>query len=186
MTKIMLHIGCGPAGRAIPTRFMDYAELRMDIDPAVGPDVVGTILAIDMPDASVDAIYASHVLEHVERWEVGQALSECARVLKPGGEAVIVTPDLATWAWEIAMRPNDIERIGAVEAYKAPVTMLDALFGYQPDIQNGNDAMRHKTAFTAGTLAWWLVNAGFHGQICAQHYQLCAVVRKESDNGQKG
>lgn len=46
-------------------------------------------------DAVVDYIYSSHTLEHLTREEGKLFISECYRVLKPGGILRIVIPDLA-------------------------------------------------------------------------------------------
>ena len=51
---------------------------------------------IPWPDDSVDAVYLSHVLEHIDRDQASGFLSEILRVLKPGGICRIVVPDLAT------------------------------------------------------------------------------------------
>lgn len=45
-------------------------------------------------DSSVDFLYSSHFLEHVPRRLVQPFLSECYRVLKPGGVIRLVVPDL--------------------------------------------------------------------------------------------
>ncbi|MDP2143559.1 MAG: methyltransferase domain-containing protein [Gallionella sp.] len=49
-----------------------------------------------LPYASdtVDAIFSSHVLEHLFIDEVERLISECRRVLKPGGVCRVVVPDL--------------------------------------------------------------------------------------------
>lgn len=47
------------------------------------------------PDNSFDAIYASHLFEHMYVDEVTRLLAECKRVLAPGGVVRIVVPDLA-------------------------------------------------------------------------------------------
>jgi len=47
------------------------------------------------PDASVRRIYAEHVIEHVSLEHAENMLSESFRVLEPGGQIRIATPDLA-------------------------------------------------------------------------------------------
>jgi len=45
-------------------------------------------------DASVDIIYSSHMIEHLDRREARRFLQECLRVLRPGGVLRLVVPDL--------------------------------------------------------------------------------------------
>jgi SAM-dependent methyltransferase len=49
---------------------------------------------LPFPDESFDAVYGSHVLEHLEPDTAAQLLRECHRVLRPGGIVRIVVPDL--------------------------------------------------------------------------------------------
>jgi predicted SAM-dependent methyltransferase len=51
-------------------------------------------------DGSVDAIYASHMLEHLDRTEARSFLAECRRVLKPGGILRLAVPDLRNAAYQ--------------------------------------------------------------------------------------
>ena len=48
---------------------------------------------IPAPDDSADAVYHSHVLEHVDREAVPGFMAEALRVLKPGGVHRVVVPD---------------------------------------------------------------------------------------------
>ncbi len=48
---------------------------------------------IPFPDASVDIVYHSHVLEHLDRDTAHGFILECARVLRPGGLIRVVVPD---------------------------------------------------------------------------------------------
>ncbi|TAJ87544.1 methyltransferase domain-containing protein [Reyranella sp.] len=43
---------------------------------------------------SVDAIYSSHMMEHLDRSEARAFLAECLRVLRPGGVLRLAVPDL--------------------------------------------------------------------------------------------
>jgi SAM-dependent methyltransferase len=70
---------------AIPN--IDY--LSGDLNPKAAM-VQMDITDIHFPDNSFDVIYCSHVLEHVP--DDRKAMSELARVLKPGGWAVIAVP----------------------------------------------------------------------------------------------
>lgn len=65
-----------------------------DITPGRA-DMVLDIEAMDIEDASLDAVICSHVLEHVDD---AKALSEIFRVLRPGGTAIIMVPMIEGWA----------------------------------------------------------------------------------------
>jgi predicted SAM-dependent methyltransferase len=57
-------------------------------------------------DATVDAIYSSHMLEHLDRVEAQAFLAECRRVLKPGSILRLAVPDLRYIAY-LYLRAND-------------------------------------------------------------------------------
>lgn len=46
------------------------------------------------PDSCLDFIHAEHLIEHISYKQGQRALSECRRVLKPGGVIRLATPDL--------------------------------------------------------------------------------------------
>ena len=54
----------------------------------------GTAEAIGHANATVDVLYSSHMLEHLDRATGQQFLAEAYRVLKPGGVVRIAVPDL--------------------------------------------------------------------------------------------
>jgi predicted SAM-dependent methyltransferase len=105
--KILLNVGAGhpQSGARIPDAFQsaEWKEVRLDIDPANEPDVIGTMLDMSaMPSESADAIYSSHTIEHLYPNEIPLAMKEFLRVLKPQGYAVITCPDLQAAAEMIA------------------------------------------------------------------------------------
>jgi SAM-dependent methyltransferase len=49
---------------------------------------------LPLPSASAQAVYSSHLVEHLHLDEAGRLFRECHRVLSPGGVIRIVVPDL--------------------------------------------------------------------------------------------
>ena len=72
--KVVLHVGCGRKNaRKLHHVFHDggWRELRLDIDPAVAPDIVASLTDMSAVEgASVDAIWSSHNLEHLPAHDV--------------------------------------------------------------------------------------------------------------------
>jgi predicted SAM-dependent methyltransferase len=68
----------------------------LNVQPGPGVDFVGDCTDLGrFADASVQEIYASHVLEHLSYQDrLPRALGELYRVLRPGGKAMISVPDL--------------------------------------------------------------------------------------------
>lgn len=154
--KKVLHVGCGTA--KLPEKFKDYSEVRLDIDPAVKPDVVGSITSIPLHSEGFDDLYSSHNLEHLQAAEVEIALQEFRRLLKPGGKVWIDVPDVAAVAKAIPSVGLD----GVLyQAPCGPITAADVLYGYHVSIAAGNNFMAHRTGFTQQTLHKALADAGF-------------------------
>ncbi|MGC5246918.1 class I SAM-dependent methyltransferase [Gordonia sp. DT219] len=58
--------------------------------------VQGNLIALPVPDASVDVVVNFQVIEHL--WDQPSFIAECARVLRPGGELLISTPNRITFS----------------------------------------------------------------------------------------
>jgi predicted SAM-dependent methyltransferase len=69
---------------------------NLDIEPGPEVDYIGDCKDLaQFASDSVDAIYASHVLEHLSyQKEILRALKEWRRVLKPGAPVMISVPNL--------------------------------------------------------------------------------------------
>jgi SAM-dependent methyltransferase len=178
--RTLLHIGCGKADRTrLPECFQDkcWQEIRLDIDPAVQPDIVSSITEMTAVDTgSMDAVWSSHNLEHLEDFQVPQALTEIRRVLKPGGFALITLPNLERIA-QLVVEGKVDEVIYVSPA--GPITPLDMLFGHQASIARGNSYMAHRTGFTNKRLGCRLIEAGFDEVriLPGQAYDLWAIAR---------
>lgn len=181
--KTFLHVGCGSKRQDQTTRGFNapgWQELRLDINPNVNPDIVGTML--DMPavaDESVDALFSAHNIEHLYPHEVPFALAEFRRVLKADGFAVITCPDLQSVCQLIA---DDKLTEPAYNSPAGPIAPLDILYGHRASLQQGNLYMAHRCGFTEKVLVAMLQGAGFAGIVSGSrghpHFDLWAVASK--------
>ena len=147
MRKV-LHVGCGVS--PLPAWMADCDETRLDIDPGVQPDVVASML--DMGEiGGFDVVYSSHALEHVYPHEVPVALAEMFRVLKPGGLAIVVVPNLD------GVKPDEEP---LYESPAGPVCGLDMIYGMARLIKH-QPYMAHHSGFIPATLARAIESVGF-------------------------
>lgn len=179
-----LHVGCGTKHKNATTPGFNtdsWHECRLDIDPRVQPDVVGSITQMQqLSDQSMDAIFSSHNLEHLNAFEVPLALREFMRVLKDDGFLVLTCPDLQTVAEWIA---QDKLLQPAYHSPAGPITPLDMVFGLQQAIANGNSYMAHRCGFTQKVLAAHLKHAGFVSVLTARRsraFDLWAIASKSA------
>ena len=95
----LLEVGCGSGKQLEAMADAGWDARGVDFDPEAvaaarsrGLDVaVGDVRDLHLPAASFDAIVMAHVLEHV--FDPVGLLTECARLLKPGGRLVSITPN---------------------------------------------------------------------------------------------
>ncbi len=182
--KTFLHIGCGSKRKDQTTRGFntpEWEEMRLDIDPGVNPDVVGSMLDISaIPDESMDAVFSSHNIEHVYPHEVSVALSEFFRVLKPAGFLVVTCPDLQAVC---ALVAEDRSTEPVYTSPAGPIAPLDILYGHRVSLARGNLFMAHRCGFTQKVLAGTLLSNGFVDAASMKrghpHYDLWAVAVKK-------
>ena len=184
MKKSFLHVGCGPKHKDQTTKGFNsdaWEEVRFDIDESVKPDLVGTMTDMSsVADASMDALFSSHNIEHLYPHEVPVALKEFLRVLKPDGFVVITCPDLQSVCQLVA--ENKLTDAAYVSA-AGPIAPLDILYGHRPPMARGNLYMAHRCGFTKKTLMADLQAAGFGSVIAInrpEHFDLWALATKQT------
>lgn len=88
-----LNIGCG--GNRIP------GWLNADRFPPPGVTFLDATKALPFEDAGFDAILCEHMIEHIPKGDAIALIAEMRRILRPGGIARLVTPDLNWFARRI-------------------------------------------------------------------------------------
>ena len=160
--KTVLNVGCGHRAISIPGSSLPaggWRELRLDIDPKVDPDIVASMMDMTpVPDGSVDAVWSSHNLEHLDPHEAPVALREFLRVLKPGGMLLLTVPDLQAVAKLVAEDRLDEP---LYQSNNGPILPLDVVYGYGTALAAGNRFMAHRSGFTLNLLGRLLQEAGF-------------------------
>lgn len=123
----------------------------VDIEPRPEVDYVANASDLSQFESnSVEAIYASHVLEHFHHSlnnELIYTLREWQRVLIPGGKLLISVPDLKVLCW-LYLHPNLVP----LERHH----LMRIIFGGQT-----NEYDVHKVGFDFDILAMYLEEAGF-------------------------
>lgn len=153
----LLDLGCGDGRFLALMRAAGWDVMGVEPDPAAARAVqqefgisVTTLEDARLLDESFDAITLSHVIEHVH--DPVALLSECRRLLKPEGKAVIVTPN-----------------IGSLGHQK---------FGSS---WRGLEPPRHLHIFSLRTLRVCCEKAGMHVQVLRTSARSAGLIWKESE-----
>lgn len=106
--QIIRRGGCW-SGLDLTTESVTRVKQRMQLRNLPYDDLkVGSVLAIPYPESSFDKVYSFGVLHHVP--EIHQAQAEIARVLRPGGELVMML--YAKWSLNYLLSIAVLRRAG--------------------------------------------------------------------------
>jgi len=108
----VLDLGCGGGLLAVPlsqagahvtgidqsVRSLQEAQLRATPDTRF---MAGDIRAVPLPDGTFDVVLLADVLDHLPDYST--ALSEAARLLRPGGQLFVSTINRTFWSWLFAI-----------------------------------------------------------------------------------
>ena len=146
----------------IGTMFTPFPNwLNTDIEPVASDSVfMDATRPFPIPDATFDYIVCEHMIEHIDQLGSQVMLSECHRILKPGGKIRLTTPDVQVIAGLCAPKPSPEQK-----------KYIDWIIGrFMPDVKECrgafvlNNAFRawgHQFLYDADTLKLVLTRAGF-------------------------
>ncbi len=148
--RVLLNVGCGPAGGRLPAHFDAWRHVRVDVDAAVHPDILADLVDLSkIADRSADAVWAAHCVEHLYEHQVPLALKEFRRVLRDDGFLCMIVPDLQTVASYLVA---DQCHQTLYDSQAGPVRPHDVFFGFGAAIAKGRHSMAHRCGFTPGML----------------------------------
>ena len=177
--KVYANLGCGPYDpRYSPRFFQGWREIRVDIEPSVGPDIVADITDLSpIATDSLDGVWSSHCVEHLYQHQLVPAVSEIRRVLAPEGVACILVPDLQALASVIAA---DKMHEPVYHSPAGPITPHDMVFGFGREIARGLTHMAHRCGFTPSLMMSVLSAAGFSDYLVMRrpNFELAAIAHK--------
>jgi len=139
-TKVILEIGCGSGSLLCALKPHQPAEL-IGIDVAKSPIEYGlnqygldlrqqALDEADFPSGSFDLVLMIDVIEHIER--LSDFIQKVHRILRPGGEVFIVTPNFTSLWWSkgdwISLR-KDFDHLHYLS--KISLEVLCDRFGFQ-------------------------------------------------------
>jgi len=93
--EIIYDMGCGEGVLVNEYRQAGYSITGMDVNYSSEFVIQRSFLNSELPDNSVDVIICLDVIEHLIYSDQEKAIAEFARILKPGGRALISVPNLA-------------------------------------------------------------------------------------------
>lgn len=134
----LINIGCGS--------IYHNAWVNLDVYPS-SPGVRRWDIrnGIPFPEGQADAVYASHVMEHLSRFDAMSLAKECRRAIRSGGVIRLVVPDLE------AIVSQYLRLLAAAEGMSAQVVadydwILLELFDQMVRTESGGGMFRYLTS----------------------------------------
>lgn len=151
---LRLDVGCGEAGPA-------EGHVGVDIRPLSGVGLLAQAWRIEqfVPPGTVTAFRSRHTMEHLTFPQVRATLASWHRLLRPGGKAHIIVPDLVFHIAQF-LDPNPDAPSPTNSAWTQRQHALAGFYGWQREADEKLWDV-HKSGFTFEILRQLLLDAGF-------------------------
>ena len=130
----------------------------------------GNLANLPLPDGSVDVVVNFQVIEHL--WDQGQFVSECARVLRPGGVLLMSTPNRITFSpgRDTPVNPFHTRELNAAEMTELLESAgfdIEGLYGIFHGARLAEMDTRHGGSIIDAQIARALADAPWPAQLLA-------------------
>ena len=134
-------------------------------------------------DQSVDNIYSSHCIEHIEPNKLRDVFAEMQRVLKPGGKVRIIVPSFRKGVFFYFFCPWVLRRpLMPRLNSNTPDTKMSRLSSwFYTEVSKANGTPGHKSTWDFQLMKTYLEEAGF-SNIKRMTLKRCSPVFKGKDN----
>lgn len=152
---LCVNLGCG------------YRPLKgwINVDRARNPEVQlvwNLAEGLPFPDSTCSAIFSEHVIEHISKEDASRLLSECHRVLKPGGVLRLSTPDAERFLRSYAGDGEFLRHPGFDDPMETPLDRINQMM---------REYGQHLWVYDAESLILRLRKVGF-SSASAQQYRV--------------
>lgn len=153
--------------------FKNYQEIKLDVCENSNPDIVANVVDMGIiPSNIFDAVWASHIIEHIYWHELPIAFAEIKRILKESGTGIIMVPNLEMLS---DCLKDDVNKT-LYESASGPVSALDVIYGHRESIKCGRYEMEHKIGFTPKLLKQILNFCDFKNEVYTVNFDIVAII----------
>jgi len=186
MSKRVLNVGGCSKDIPLPEMFKDYDHVLLDVHMShEPPDIIMDAGEIDKHEflrEDFDAVYCSHMLEHLPRYKTGAVFKGLYHALKPDGFLLIRVPDICEAIKDMVQKGKQFHQQPFPEAEEdivREVSYHGIIYGEDRFIKD-NPYQRHNQAFTVESLCWGLEYVGFkHFHAKSDNLEIVLLAFKE-------
>jgi SAM-dependent methyltransferase len=174
-SKLYVQYGCGLCAPDGWTNFDSSPRLRFERLPgnsllvgAIGKRLFprnvafgDIVVGLPLRDGTVDAIYASHVLEHLGRNDVKRALANTFKLLKSGGTFRMIVPDLEWRARRYVAGGQPAGHAADAFITACNIGEMDRPRGLMGQLRSSIGNSGHRWMYDAALMSSLLQEAGF-------------------------
>jgi predicted SAM-dependent methyltransferase len=122
---VKINVGCGP--------LLAQGWVNVDVEPPPGAYYLNAVNGFKFDDGAAKHIHCEHFLEHLEYSHAVDFLTECHRVLRPGGSLRLIVPDGEKYMLAYARRDtaffSQLEHLGnAQDRLDLPAKVVNQAF----------------------------------------------------------